>query len=112
MDLRAEPIVLCVPRVEKGRYYAVQLVDMYTFNYGYIGSRTTGNGAGCYMVAGPDWRAKHPSASRRFSGARHSSPWQATGRRRRERNWLGGGTDTRRGRRATLDFRPRAGAAR
>ncbi|MGH7851515.1 MAG: DUF1254 domain-containing protein, partial [Thermodesulfobacteriota bacterium] len=50
MDLRAEPIVLCVPGVEKGRYYSVQLVDMYTYNIGYIGSRATGNGAGCYMV--------------------------------------------------------------
>src|SRR5215470_12336396 len=35
-DLRAEPIVLSVPEVEKGRYYSVQFVDMYTFNYGYI----------------------------------------------------------------------------
>jgi hypothetical protein len=26
---------------------------MYTDNYGYIGSRATGNGAGCYLVAGP-----------------------------------------------------------
>jgi hypothetical protein len=58
LDLRAEPIVLCVPAVEKGRYYDVQLVDMYTFNYGYIGSRATGNGAGCYMVAGPDWKGE------------------------------------------------------
>ena len=40
-------------RGREGRYYSVQLVDMYTYNYGYIGSRTTGNGAGCYMVAGP-----------------------------------------------------------
>ena len=56
LDLRAEPIVLCVPEVEKSRYYDVQLVDMYTFNYGYIGSRATGNDAGCYMVAGPDWK--------------------------------------------------------
>jgi hypothetical protein len=39
MDLRAEPVVLCVPEIEKRRYYTVQLVDMYTFNYGYIGSR-------------------------------------------------------------------------
>jgi hypothetical protein len=54
-ELRGEPIVLCVPEVEKGRYYSVQLVDIYTFNYGYIGSRATGNGAGCYMIAGPDW---------------------------------------------------------
>ncbi len=60
MDLRAEPIVLCVPEVEKGRYYTVQLIDMYTFNYGYIGSRATGNGAGCYMVAGPDWKSQPP----------------------------------------------------
>lgn len=39
MDLRAEPIILSVPEVEKGRYYAVQLEDGNTFNYGYIGSR-------------------------------------------------------------------------
>lgn len=31
MDLPAEPIVLCVAEVEKGRYYSVQLVDMYTW---------------------------------------------------------------------------------
>ena len=60
LDLRAEPIVLCVPKVEKTRYYDVQLVDMYTFNYGYIGSRATGNDAGCYMVAGPDWKGETP----------------------------------------------------
>jgi len=60
MDLRVEPLVLCVPEVEKGRYYSVQLVDMYTFNVGYIGSRATGNGAGCYMVAGPNWKGATP----------------------------------------------------
>src|SRR5664279_3232668 len=52
-DLRAEPIVFCIPEIEKGRYYSVQLVDMYTFNYGYVGTRTTGNGGGCYMISGP-----------------------------------------------------------
>ena len=61
LDLRAEPMVLCVPAVEKKRYYDVQLVDMYTFNYGYIGSRATGNGAGCYMVAGPGWQGETPA---------------------------------------------------
>src|SRR5262245_18234398 len=59
-DLRAEPIVLSVPEVEKERYYSVQLVDMYTFNYGYIGSRATGNGAGSYMIAGPNWKGETP----------------------------------------------------
>jgi hypothetical protein len=61
LDLRAEPIVLCVPAVEKKRYYNVQLVDMYTFNYGYIGSRATGNEAGCYAIAGPDWKGDAPA---------------------------------------------------
>src|SRR5262245_15981041 len=59
-DLRAEPIVISVPEVEKGRYYSVQLVDMYTFNYGYIGSRATGNGTGSYMIAGPSWKGETP----------------------------------------------------
>src|SRR5215467_14247899 len=60
MDLRAEPFVVCNPEIEKGRYFSVQLVDMYTFNYGYMGSRTTGNGAGCYMIAGPSWKGEKP----------------------------------------------------
>src|SRR5260370_32633211 len=61
LDLRAEPVVLCVPEVEKGRYYDVELVDSNTFIYGYIGSRATGNGAGCYMVAGPNWKGEKPA---------------------------------------------------
>src|SRR5712672_4774053 len=39
LDLRAEPIVLSVPAVEKARYYSVMLCDGNTFNYGYIGRR-------------------------------------------------------------------------
>ena len=59
-DLRAEPIVLSVPTVEKARYYSVMLEDGNTFVYGYIGSRATGNEAGDYMVAGPDWNGATP----------------------------------------------------
>ena len=36
MDLRAEPVVISVPAVEKGRYYSVQLEDGNTFNYGLV----------------------------------------------------------------------------
>ena len=61
MDLRAEPIVLCVPEVEEDRYFSVQLVDMYTCNFGYIGSRATGNGAGCFAVTGPGWKGETPA---------------------------------------------------
>ncbi len=60
MDLRAEPLVLSVPAVEKDRYYAVQLTDGNTFNYGYIGSRATGDDPGDYMVVGPNWNGQTP----------------------------------------------------
>src|SRR5436189_783849 len=60
LDLRAEPIVLSVPAVEKSRYYSVMLCDSNTFNYGYIGSRATGTDAGDYMVVGPDWKSATP----------------------------------------------------
>ena len=59
-DLRAEPLVLTVPAVEKGRYYSLQFIDMYTFNFAYVGSRATGNGAGSYLLAGPRWKGERP----------------------------------------------------
>ncbi len=43
MDLRAEPFVVCNPEIEAPRYFSVQLVDTYAFNFGYAGSRATGN---------------------------------------------------------------------
>ena len=61
MDLRSEPMVLSVPAIDKKRYYAVMLCDGNTFNYGYIGSRATGNDAGDYMVVGPDWQGETPA---------------------------------------------------
>ena len=61
VDLRAEPTVISVPAVPKPRYYAVQLTDANTFNYGYIGSRTTGTGPGDYMIVGPDWKGDKPA---------------------------------------------------
>jgi hypothetical protein len=65
LDLRAEPIVISVPAVDKKRYYSVQLIDGNTFNYGYIGSRATGNGAGDYLVTGPDWKDETPGGIRK-----------------------------------------------
>src|SRR5438874_3906832 len=61
LDLRAEPMVLSVPAVEKERYYAVMLCDGNTYNFGYIGSRATGSDAGDYMVVGPDWKGEKPA---------------------------------------------------
>ena len=61
MDLRAEPLILTVPPIEKERYFSIQLIDAYTFNFAYIGSRATGNGGGSYLIAGPNWKGEKPS---------------------------------------------------
>jgi len=60
LDLRAEPIVLTVPAVEKGRYYSFQMMDLYTYNFAYVGSRTSGNAAGRFLIAGPNWKGETP----------------------------------------------------
>jgi hypothetical protein len=54
IDLRAEPAV------EKSRYYSVMLCDGNTYNYGYIGSRATGNDAGDYLVMRLYWPKTEP----------------------------------------------------
>jgi len=61
LDLRAEPVVISVPPMEPGRYFALQLMDLYTHNFAYIGSRSTGNGGGRFLVAGPRWNGKTPA---------------------------------------------------
>ena len=61
MDLRAEPIVISVPDIDENRYYSIQLIDAYTHNFAYIGSRATGNKSGNYLVAGPDWEGETPA---------------------------------------------------
>ncbi len=60
LDLRTEPLVLTVPAMEASRYFSVQLVDLYTHNFAYIGSRTTGNGGGHFLLAGPRWAGDVP----------------------------------------------------
>ena len=74
LDLRAEPMVVTVPAVDPKRYYSVQLVDGSTFNYGYIGSRTTGNEAGSFLVAGPRWKGELPAGVKKLfqSGSDYS----------------------------------------
>lgn len=61
LDLRAEPVVLTLPPVESNRYYSVQLIDLYTQNFDYLGTRTTGNKGGNFLIAGPHWSGKTPA---------------------------------------------------
>ena len=63
LDLRAEPLVLSVPRVTNQdrvtpRYYSMQMVDAYTYNFAIVGSRTTGNDPQQFIIAGPNWKGR------------------------------------------------------
>ncbi|HTA38113.1 MAG TPA: DUF1254 domain-containing protein [Candidatus Acidoferrales bacterium] len=60
-DLRAEPWVITLPPIESSRYYSVQLVDLYTYNSDYLGTRATGNGGGNFLIAGPGWSGTAPA---------------------------------------------------
>jgi len=60
MDLRTEPMVMAVPEMEEDRYYSIQLIDWYTHNFAYIGTRVTGNDGGRYLLAGPGYKGEKP----------------------------------------------------
>lgn len=66
LDLRAEPMVISVPAIERDRYYAVMLIDGNTYNYGYIGTRATGTEPGDYLVVGPDWKGATPTGIKKI----------------------------------------------
>jgi hypothetical protein len=59
-DLRAEPIVITLPKIEKDRYFSLMFTDLFTYNFAYAGSRTTGNEGGSFLLAGPNWKGETP----------------------------------------------------
>ena len=65
MDLRQEPIILQVPN-SNGRYYKVQIVDMWTNTFAYVGGVATGYQGGTFALVGPDWKGEVPSHIQRI----------------------------------------------
>jgi len=60
LDLSTGPRVLHVPDMA-GRYYSVQFTDPSDgTNFAYVGKRTTGTGAGDYLMSGPGWKGTVP----------------------------------------------------
>jgi hypothetical protein len=59
-DLRAEPIVLTLPKIEDKRYLSLQFTDLFTNNFAYAGSRTTGNDGDSFLLVGPNWKGETP----------------------------------------------------
>lgn len=61
LDLRTEPVVFSAPAIDPKRYYSLQLNDLNTYNFGYVGTRATGSEAGRYMIVGPRWTGVTPA---------------------------------------------------
>ncbi|WP_223033993.1 DUF1254 domain-containing protein [Hanstruepera marina] len=60
LDLSHQPQIMEVPAITNGRYYSFQIIDMYTHNIDYVGTRKTGFDAGNYMFVGPNWEGETP----------------------------------------------------
>ena len=77
-DLRTEPLVLTVPPIEQDRYFSLQFVDGYTYNFAYVGSRTTGTAAASTCWPAPAGKARSPRASTKSSQPTPTSHWSST----------------------------------
>ncbi|WP_329622167.1 DUF1254 domain-containing protein [Streptomyces sp. NBC_01255] len=58
LDLRAEPVVVSVPAVD--RYYVLPFHDLDTAYVGFVGARTTGQEPGDHLLVGPGWTGTVP----------------------------------------------------
>jgi hypothetical protein len=59
LDLTQGAAKISVPATN-GRYYSLQLLDAYSNDFDYIGSRATGTDVGIYLIVGPDWNGETP----------------------------------------------------
>ncbi len=62
LDLSGGPVTLEVPQFGE-RYYSIALLDAYTNNFAYIGTRTTGGGEGRFLIVGPEWPGQAPDGT-------------------------------------------------
>jgi len=66
LDVTAGPRVLHVPDMD-GRYYSLQFTDPSTgANFAYVGKRTTGTGAGAFVLCEPGWTGSLPDGLHRI----------------------------------------------
>ena len=59
IDLGQQPFILGAPD-SQGRYYMVEIVDMWTNAFAYVGGIATGYKGGTYALVGPGWRGDLP----------------------------------------------------
>ena len=74
VDLASGPLVLHVPAVPDHRYFSFEFLDPYTNVFAYIGTRTTGNGGGNFVITGPGFSGRLPRGLRRIRSP-HDLAW-------------------------------------
>ncbi|MCX6990435.1 MAG: DUF1214 domain-containing protein [Chlamydiae bacterium] len=71
MDLRTDPIILEAPN-SSDRYYMIEIVDMWTNAFAYVGGKSTGYGGGKYALVSPGWKGTLPKGIQRIDCP---TPW-------------------------------------
>lgn len=66
LDLSQGPVIIDVPPVPNDRYYSVQLIDLFTHNFAYIGKRATGSDGGRYAIVSANWQGEVPDVEEVF----------------------------------------------
>lgn len=66
LDLGAEPIILSVPD-SKGRYYMVEIVDMWTNAFAYAAGADVGYKGGKFALVAPGWQGTLPADVKRIN---------------------------------------------
>ncbi len=71
LDLRQEPVILQAPN-SNGLYYMVEIVDMWTNAFAYVGGKTTGYKGGTFALVAPSWQGQLPDGVKRIDSL---TPW-------------------------------------
>lgn len=71
LDLTNTPVMIDVPDSEN-RYYMIEIVDMWTNAFAYIGGKKTGYKGGKFLLTGPNWKGEVPKAVKQISCP---TPW-------------------------------------
>lgn len=65
IDLGEQPFILSAPD-SRGRYYMIQIVNMWSNAFAYVGGLATGYKGGSYALVGPGWHGVLPAGVKRI----------------------------------------------
>jgi hypothetical protein len=66
LDLSRTALVLHVPAIAHHRYFAFEFLDPYTNVFAYVGTRTTGERGGTFLITGPGFHGRVGHGMRRI----------------------------------------------